>query len=97
MKKVSFILLIIFELLCAAFSLGQIYFWLERSSMFFVALAVYLVALLFLLARQHVQKMEDEPISRKVTVMAFCLLLALPSIIVLSISALLFFTYVGFH
>ena len=96
MKKVSFIILILFELLCAAFSLGQIYFWLERSSMFFIALIVSLAALLFLLARQHVQKMEGESVSRKVTLMAFALLLALPSIIVLSISALLFFTYVCF-
>ena len=42
MKKVSFAILIIVELLCAAFSLGQIYFWLERIPAFFVALAVYL-------------------------------------------------------
>ncbi len=97
MKKVSFALLIIVELLCTAFSLGQIYFWLERIPAFFVALAVYLAALLFLLARQYKQKMEGDLVSRKVTVMAFCLLLALPTIIVLSISALLFFTYVGFN
>ena len=96
MKKTSFIVLVIIELLCAAFSLGQIYFWLERSKFFFLALAVYLAALLFLLARQYVQKMEEDPISRKVTLMAFALLLALPTIIVISISALLFFTYVGF-
>ena len=95
MKKVSFVILIIIELLCAAFSLGQIYFWLERTPAFFLALAVYLAALLFLLAQQHKQKMTGDGVSRKVTVMAFCLLLALPTIIVLSISALLFFTYVG--
>ena len=48
MKKASFIILILIELVCAAFSLGQIYFWVEKGYGFFIGLAVYLSALLFL-------------------------------------------------
>jgi len=96
MKKASFIILILIELVCAAFSLGQIYFWVEKGYGFFIGLAVYLSALLFLAARQYVQKMERDPVSRKVTLLAFTLLLLMPTIIVVSISALLFFSYVSF-
>ena len=62
MKKVSFAILIIVELLCAAFSLGQIYFWLERIPAFFVALAVYLAALLFLIFRKG-YRYDNKPLS----------------------------------